>query len=368
MSNTLLDITTNLKDKIDERLTMALMIASSPSWYKRDTLFTSDKTSVTIPSGLQVCIGGNGYISKSAKTLNLADFSLSNQAGKDIYIYACAPSSGTEPVFVLSANSTVPSGYSASNSRKIGGFHTLCLSVGTISGHALSGYVTGDILPASRWDLLHRPVCESEGMVYADGLGKWIQIYLPSWDGTKLVSRFGGTIVDGTSSYKLHGEEFAHDAGKCGCQLISRDEFMVAMRGSPEGTNINGSTDPNTTGGHVDTNNVRIISDLGVEDGVGVLWQWGRDLFDSYNGTTTWNTDNYYLSGYAWQTKSVFNDGFDTTYRGSCHGLLRRVRLGAIWVGGSACGSRSAYCNHFSSDGWSNNSSRLVSMPRVVNL
>ena len=55
-----------------------------------------------------------------------------NRAGKDFYIYMCQPVSGTVPVIKISANSTVPSGYSASTSRKVGGFHCLCVAVGTI--------------------------------------------------------------------------------------------------------------------------------------------------------------------------------------------------------------------------------------------
>jgi hypothetical protein len=57
--------------------------------------------------------------------------SISN--GKDYCVYAC-DSSGTL-VFKISLATTYPSGFSASTSRKIGGFHTLCTNVGTISGH-----------------------------------------------------------------------------------------------------------------------------------------------------------------------------------------------------------------------------------------
>jgi len=40
------------------------------------------------------------------------------------YIYACHPISGSDPDFVISLNSTYPTGYSALSSRKIGGFDT----------------------------------------------------------------------------------------------------------------------------------------------------------------------------------------------------------------------------------------------------
>lgn len=348
---------------------MRLCIASSPNWYRRDALPTISKTVITIPAGLQVNINGSGYISQSAKTLQLATAgTAANRKGKDVYIYACAPSSGTEPVFVLSLNSTVPSGYTASNSRKIGGFHCLCADVGTISGHPLSGYVAGDILPASAWDLLHRPVGDPEGFVYQSG--KWYSIYLPSWSGSKLVSAFGATIADGASSPAFTGEDFAYYAGLQGCRLIKRDEFVVAARGSNECTNIQGSADPNAAGGHTDTAGRRMISNIGLEDCCGAMWQWSADTFDCFNGSgVTWNTNNFYLEGYSWQSKSVLNPTIgDKTNRGSCLGLLRRARLGAYWADGSACGSRSARLSGFSSDGWSYYACRLASEPRVVNL
>ena len=122
---------------------------------------------------------------------------------------------------------------------------------------------------------------------------------------------------------------------------------MVFAKGSNEGTNISGSTDPNTTGGHVDTAGRRMISNYGIEDCCGVIWQWGADLFENYPGST-WNSANFYLDGYAWQTKSVYNESFDSQSYGSCGGLLRRVLLGAVWGSGSGCGSRSAYCSGFS--------------------
>ena len=348
---------------------LARVVASSPQWYKRQSLPTVTKDTVTIPAGLQININDHGFISSENVTLNTSSLGAkSGLAGKDVYIYAVIDSGALG--FVLSLNSTVPDGYNAQNSRKIGGFHCLCVAVGTIADHPLSGYVAGDILPASLWDLLHRPKCEPEGMVYDSGLDLWIQIYLPSWDGSKLISRYRGVIVDGSSSHACHGESFAYEAGDMGGRLIRRDEFIHCMRGVPECVNIQGSADPNTTGGHVATNGQRIISNIGVEDGVGVLWQWGADTYDCYNGSgVSWSsTANFYLSGYSWQEKSVYNSSYDSVNRGSCYGLLRRALLGACWGDGACCGSRALYCSGFSSYGWSDYSARVVSEPRVVNL
>ena len=186
-------------------------IKNNPVYYNRDQLFYSNKTNITIPKNLKINIDGECYISTINKVLQLSTVDTpQNLAGKDVYIYACKPQdiSSTEPIFVLSLNSTVPTGYTASSSRKIGGFHCLCADVGTIDGHTLSGYVTGDILPASIWDLLHRPKGDSEGLAYDEVSECWLSIYQLSWDGTKLVSVYNGVIADGTSTKKWHGEAF----------------------------------------------------------------------------------------------------------------------------------------------------------------
>lgn len=327
-------------------------IKNNPNYYNRDELFTTNKTTVTIPKDLKININGNCYISTINKSLQLSTVDTpANLAGKDVYIYACEPTSGTEPIFVLSLNSTVPTGYTANNSRKIGGFHCLCKDVGVIEGHTLSGYVTGDILPATRWDLLHRPKGEPEGFAYEELTDCWIAIYLPSWDGTKLVSVYNGVIADGTSTKKWHGEAFYEQFAKQGMRLVWRHEFQMAAKGSNEGTGIKNAADPNTTGGHVDSNNRRMISNIGLEDCCGCSWQWAMDL--GFAGGSEWND-------------SVYNSNVDSQRYGQSYGTLYRLLLGAGWDYGSYCGSRSVYCDYGSSDVSSVCSARGASEPRVV--
>lgn len=327
-------------------------IKNNPNYYNRDELFTTNKTTVTIPKDLKININGNCYISTINKSLQLSTVDTpANLAGKDVYIYACEPTSGTEPIFVLSLNSTVPTGYTANNSRKIGGFHCLCKDVGIIEGHTLSGYVTGDILPATRWDLLHRPKGEPEGFAYEELTDCWIAIYLPSWDGTKLVSVYNGVIADGTSTKKWHGEAFYEQFAKQGMRLVWRHEFQMAAKGSNEGTSIKNAADPNTTGGHVDSNNRRMISNIGLEDCCGCSWQWAMDL--GFAGGSAWND-------------SVYNSSVDSQRYGQSYGTLYRLLLGAYWHDGSHCGSRSVYCDHGSSLVPSYCSARGASEPRVV--
>ena len=327
-------------------------IKNNPNYYNRDELFTTNKTTVTIPKDLKININGNCYISTINKSLQLSTVDTpANLAGKDVYIYACEPTSGTEPIFVLSLNSTVPTGYTANNSRKIGGFHCLCKDVGVIEGHTLSGYVTGDILPATRWDLLHRPKGEPEGFAYEELTDCWIAIYLPSWDGTKLVSVYNGVIADGTSTKKWHGEAFYEQFAKQGMRLVWRHEFQMAAKGSNEGTGIKNAADPNTTGGHVDSNNRRMISNIGLEDCCGCSWQWAMDL--GFAGGSEWND-------------SVYNSNVDSQRYGQSYGTLYRLLLGALWNAGSHCGSRSVDCNNGSSSVSSHCSARGASEPRVV--
>ncbi len=344
-----------------------LQMASAPSCYKRPSLFTIAKTTITIPKDTWVNINNTGYISESDTTLNLSTVgTASARKGKDVYVYACVPSSGTAPTFVLSLNSTVPTGYTATNSRKIGGFHCLCAGVGTISGHTLSGYAEGDALPNSQWDLLHRAQSDNEGMVWIPEINRWVDIYLDSVSNSKLVSVYGGTIADGASSTAFNGEKFVEWLGLVKKKPLNRQQFMVAMKGSNEGTNINGFSDPGTTGGHVDTASRRMISNYGLEDGCGVLWQWLDDIFEHYPNST-WSSDNFYLSGYSWQNKSVYNETYDSQQYGSCYGLVRRLRAGGGWGNGSYCGSRSGDCNSLSSNGYSSYGVRGSSEPRVVN-
>lgn len=336
---------------------IGVFVSTAPSYYQRENLFTTAKTTITIKP-TWVNISDSGYVLSENKTININNSAswdnsqyatASNRAGKDFYIYACIPASGTTPDFVLSASSTVPNGYTATNSRKIGGFHCLCVAVGAISGHTLTGYAEGDILPLSAWDLKHRPVSEPNGMVYVDGIGKWVDIYLSSWDGSSLVSAYGGTIADGTSSPNWHGEKFAEYLGLVGKSLLWRDEFIVVAKGSNETTNIKNSADPGTTGGHKDTANRRMISNYGLEDCCGALWQWARDCPEAM--TTSWTSPNQYMNSYSWQSAPVYHSGTDPQSYGSCYGLLRRLRLGGDWVGGSYCGSRCSDCANFSARG-----------------
>lgn len=311
-----------------------LAVAEGPyPTYWRSTRPTVTKTSVTIPAGVMVDINGKTYTKVTETVLDLSGISVTDRTAKDVYIYACEPTVGIEPVFVLSLNSTTPTGYNADNSRKIGGFHCLCVDVGTISGHTLSGYVAGDILPASIWDLLHRPKSEPEGMVYVEPIDRWVDIYLASYDGSQLRSIYGGTCADGTSTVKFHGEKFNEEFAKIKKHNIFRDHFVIAAWNSNKRTAIMGAADAGTTGGHVDTAGRRMISDWGVEDACGFMWQWNELI--GAGDTSGW--DNTPYTGYA---NGVYQSTVDPESYGDDHGSLFRLRAGGDWGDSSHCGPR----------------------------
>jgi len=320
---------------------LTAMIAALPGHYSRDQQWTAktvvvaaDRYTLLSPNRLAVDVGGALLWLATQQSLDLSvaatwdstttDYTVAaNRAGKDFYVYACNNSGSL--TLLVSTNSTSPAGYTATTSRQLGGFHCLCADVGAISGHALSGYVAGDILPASIWDLRHRPVSAPEGMVYVAGIGKWADIYLASVADGKLVSVFGGTCASGASSPLFDWYDFTEWFGRIGKVLPGQGEFMAAATGSNEGTNIDSAAAPVTTGGHVDTESRRIISDVGCEDCNGTMFQWGSESGGPYAG------DSFVSQA---TTRS--------SQQGSAYNLPNKVAFGSYWKNATNCGTRAA--------------------------
>lgn len=309
-----------------------------------DTDAESRRTvNITDTDSTYVAINGTIYTipASTTKDLNVAGnwdttaptnySSATNRAGTNFYIYACVPSSGSAPDIILSANSTVPSGYTADTSRKIGGFHCLCVSVGTIAGHDLTGYLQGDILPASVWDLLHRPKNKQpEGMVYSEKANIWVDIYLQSGTGVSTASAYGGTVTV-SREWLNHLDDFA-EVGK---RMLHDHEFQIIAAGSNEETNITGSSAPGTTGGHSDTASRRMISNIGCEDCCGAYWQWlltPSVRLDDGTAEKWIDLPN---------SKGSFN-----TYGSNGRGNTQ-LRAGGNWGNAPYCGSRSRSASIF---------------------
>ncbi len=394
-------LTVTKTDNSTEDLTLGLQalekkIFAQSTWYKRPQLMTSgttslDRTKITIYKGTQVAINNNLYVSTQDTILDVSTFVVgnTNRAGKDCYVYACVPESGTEPVFVISLNSTVPDGYTAETSRKIGGFHCLCEGIGQIPGHRLSGYGTGAILPDSVWDLLHRAESENEGMVYVDG--QWYDIYFSTLSGGKYRSLYAGNYVRG-----INGEGLTEKASDVHKRLIRRNEFLIVADGSNQMTNIGDASLRNNAGGHTDSNGRRMISNFGLEDCCGVQRQWTDDIFGAYNtlddsyvrpggigdnaqtpasGETPAERGSQSLRGYKWQddgrgTYNVQLDGANAlNSKGHAFGALARMLVGGAFNDSTNCGSHCVLLSNLSSNNSSGNyATRLVSAARIVNL
>ena len=146
---------------------------------------------------------------------------------------------------------------------------------------------------------------------------------------------------------------FAECAGQINKELISRDEFIVVAKGSNERTNIHGSADAGTTGGHVDTANRRMISNIGLEDCCGFIWQWCKQSGGA-NGSSGWNS-------------SVYNSAVDGSAScGSAYGNYYRALVGGSWYDSSYCGSRCVRVDLVSAYAPAGFGCRLSARERVV--
>jgi hypothetical protein len=103
---------------------------------------------------------------------------------------------------------------------------------------------------------------------------------MASGTGASTLSANGGTISDARD-----WNDFVDDGGAVGKRMLNDPEFQLAAEGSNQKTNIAGSADPVTTGGHSDTASRRMISNIGLEDCCGALSQWLSD--QSYR----WDSD-----------------------------------------------------------------------------
>lgn len=296
---------------------------------------TTAGTTSTLEPTLPTTVGETYNDGSVVWTCQTNPAAAANRAGTDAYIYAVATDT-LVPAFVLSENSTVPAGYTADNSRKVGGWHGLCADVGTINSHPLSGYTAGDVLPASVWDCVHRPVSSPEGMVYSEECDKWFDIYLTSYTGTiadgdlAVQSVYGATTADGTSGVKFHWYTFAKYYKKARKMMMNQEEFMSISTGSNQGTNIAGSADVGKTGGYKDTAGRRMISNIGCEDCCGNIWQWGIET-----GTTTTGTN--------WS--NAYGGSDDSSQLGQGYQVPSRVIFGGAWDYGARCGSRGSHWN-----------------------
>jgi hypothetical protein len=253
--------------------------------------------------------------------------------GTDYFVYLCLPDS-RPPEIIVSANATYPAGFSASNSRKIGGFHyghirivdetwTPVNSAGVkygSTGMIWQDNVTIGIIPNSVWDLKNRPKTLFGGLVKVGNI--WVSIYQASvktpvtfMSGTSLVSVSGGELQSKYGQLPATGTEglcqynFVELASRAGMRLMSYQEWLAAAIGNPQGEasadnygwtkNSNGGrartgcgVNP-STGQYDQAAGVKpyAISAYNIVDAVGNVWEWLSDCsprFDASSGTWGW--------------------------------------------------------------------------------
>lgn len=312
--------------------------------------------SVSVPVGTVVSVGGKIIRLASDYVLDI-DVDIDTGAktpGTDYYVYALATGG-----FVLSANNSFPTGFSAENSRKIGGFHYgLTAEYEAPTGNKTEADMVKirGINAYSFWDLKWRPAAAPEGMVYVGG--RWYDIYLLNSDhivnGT---SKSGATIAggavtygratpkipleyggDGTAAYSgfkwFHANEIAAAHSK---ELISYAEFMAIAYGVQEGVSAS-SVDGGL--GNIEHYNF-LTSKYGIEQATGTQNSWGKDVGGNRDdGSVTW----------AWQNVAES--------RGQIYVLhanhVTAVGLGGYRDAGSAAGSRASdWDNYVWGSSWS---------------
>jgi hypothetical protein len=181
-------------------------------------------------------------------------------------------------------------------------------------------------------------------MAYDDNQDLWVDIYLTSGTGGTTASAHGATISDDRDWM-----DFVDDLGAVGKRLLDDHEFQVAARGSNAETNIQGSSDPVTTGGYVDTAGRRMISDIGLEGMCGQMYQWlitqgyrADGFTHSHNvDTTTSNTAEPTTTDEAAPGHGWYNlpGSQGSLYRQGGYGDVK-LRAGGAWDAGSTCGPR----------------------------
>ena len=316
------------------------------------SIVKNGNNTLSIPEGM-INIGGNsfGYLIQANNAFDPylstnRDSSFSAVTlGDDVYIYACQSNTGIAKL-VCSKNATSPTGYTALNSRKIGGFHAG--RTRPITSRFDAAFVpTVGIVPNSVWDLGHRPKCSPEGMAeFQPGL--WGSIYLCSvvsgaWPSPVFGSRYNVTPVRSTGGYnELDLHRGLHAAGM---REPTFEEWLMMSYGAPQGADANNDTawTAASNTGPCNTGAVaKSVSCANFVDTVGSLWERLAHHFDAV-GTYAWASD-------------VVNTGQDAAFaRGQViHSGWRSAVAGGDWGEGTRGGSRTL---HLSASPWAANGS-----------
>jgi len=261
---------------------------------------TGDAT-LTITENCVIAVGDAIFKTESGDSLTASQLDAGTfQIGRDYYIYVCDDGSSNRGEYRISLNSTFPGGFTAANSRKIGGFHFGVArrtndrdepinTSGVAFGAGWEANVYNGIVPKSVWTLKHRPKCTPEGMVYA-GNGLWVDIYLSSSDGAGGIQSAHGIVpVTGTEGFDWY--TFVERLRTIGKRLPTHTEWITAAYGAPQGladSNDNAwsrSAAPANNARNIAGGVARAVSAIGCRDTTGNVWEWNDELVTRYDAT-----------------------------------------------------------------------------------
>ncbi len=327
-------------------------------------LYASGANEITVIEGCVIAVGGAGIFETGNTVLNASNLDIGSAfaVGSDYYVYICdSRQDGQDEQYIISLNSTYPSGWNASNSRKIGGFHYgRCRKVdnnlqpvnssGAIFGTGWESAVSSGIVPRSVWTLGHRPKCSPEGMVYLGG-GTWVDIYLNSDDGAQgLKSEYNCAPMTGTEGMNWY--TFTERLMKSGKRMPDYHEFCAYAFGSPQGldgANTNAWTATTNTGRGTTGSVVNAVSAVGCVDAVGRVWEWLNDLITRAEHAT--NADYHATQAWGWDKKSPLRDNATKYDVGNIYqyyyASLAALRAGGDWNNGVHAGARAVICDSY---------------------
>lgn len=323
---------------------------------KNEYMHASGANELTIADGCVVAIGGAGVFKTGETVINAGNLDVGTafEVGKDYYVYMCDTRvDAQDERYVISQNSTYPTGWNATNSRKIGGFHYGRVrkvdengqptnGSGIIFGTGWESAVSNGILPRSVWTLGHRPKCSPEGMVYLGG-GTWVDIYLDSDDGAYgLKSEYGVAPMTGTEGMNWY--TFAERLAKSGKRMPDYSEFCAYAFGSPQGlddANTNAWTQTTNTGRGTTGSVVNAVSAVGVVDAVGRVWEWLNDLITRAEHATN---AGHASEAWGWDVTSPLGDKHGNIYQYYANSLAALL-AGGDWRHGANAGARAVGCS-----------------------
>jgi hypothetical protein len=302
---------------------------------------------LNLPEGM-LNIGGNGKGYLTSQETDWDPFDAANNDGSfssvtlgdDIYIYACQDASGTAK-WIASKNTTVPTGYTAGDSRKVGGFH-----VGRYRGIA-NRYDTAynpptQIIPNSCWDIQHRPTCDPTGMVEIVPGSLWADIYLNSegvgtWPENIPVSKYGATLIRDNIYSRSDFHQLINNAGK---RLPTPEEFLRYAEGAPQGSDTDNNTawsDASNTGPTTAGGVAKAVSQHNIVDAAGNLWEWLDAHYDlGLENTVGWVEDIVNVG----KDETIPRGSMFTYLYGTSTSSWRSFCGGGYWHYGVHCGSR----------------------------